>query len=92
MQVTEVRLRRVNSAGRMRAIASVTLSDQFVVHDLRVIEGNNGMFIAMPSRKLPNGEFKDVAHPICSEMREHIHNLVMAEFYKQEPPVESESE
>ncbi|SRR6056297_1196148 len=88
MQVTEIRLRRVNSTGRMRAIASITFNDQFVIHDLRVIEGNNGMFVAMPSRRLPNGQFKDVAHPICTEMREEIHNLVMAEFERQEPPAD----
>jgi len=72
----------------MRAIASITFNDQFVIHDLRVIEGNNGMFVAMPSRRLPNGQFKDVAHPICTEMREEIHNLVMAEFERQEPPAD----
>jgi stage V sporulation protein G len=88
MQVTEVRLRKVNGAGRMRAIASITFNNLFVVHDLRVIEGNNGMFIAMPSRKLPDGRFKDVAHPICTEMREQIHNLVMAEFERQKDQVD----
>lgn len=57
MQVTDVRLRRVNTDGRMRAIASITLDDEFVVHDIRVIDGNNGLFVAMPSKRTPDGEF-----------------------------------
>ncbi|QOR34508.1 septation regulator SpoVG [Clostridium sp. 'deep sea'] len=83
MQVTEVRIRRVNNTGRMRAIASITIDDQFVVHDLRIIEGNNGLFVAMPSRKTSNGEFKDIAHPICTEMRQHIHDQIMAEYERE---------
>lgn len=83
MRVTEVRIRKVNSTGRMKAIASITIDDQFVVHDLRIIEGNNGLFVAMPSRKTPSGEFKDIAHPINVEMRQHIHDSVM-DAYQQE--------
>ncbi len=66
MEVTDVRLRRVNTEGRMRAIASITLDDEFVVHDIRVIDGNNGLFVAMPSKRTPDGEFRDIAHPINS--------------------------
>ena len=64
MEVTDVRLRRVNTEGRMRAIASITLDHEFVVHDIRVIDGNNGLFVAMPSKRTPDGEFRDIAHPL----------------------------
>ncbi len=70
MQITDVRLRRVNSEGRMKAIASITIDNEFVVHDIRVIDGNNGMFVAMPSKRTPDGEFRDIAHPISSSTRE----------------------
>ncbi|HHY21115.1 MAG TPA: septation regulator SpoVG [Bacilli bacterium] len=80
MQVTDVRLRRVNTEGRMRAIASITIDDEFVVHDIRVIDGNNGLFVAMPSKRTPDGEFRDIAHPISSETREKIQNAVLAEY------------
>lgn len=70
MQITDVRLRRVNSEGRMKAIASITIDNEFVVHDIRVIDGNNGMFVAMPSKRTPDGEFRDIAHPISSGTRE----------------------
>ncbi len=63
MVITDVHVRKVDEGGRMKALASVTFDDVFVVRDIRVIEGNNGYFLAMPSRKLPNGEFRDVAHP-----------------------------
>lgn len=80
MQVTDVRLRRVNTEGRMRAIASITIDGEFVVHDIRVIDGNNGLFVAMPSKRTPDGEFRDIAHPISSETREKIQNAVLAEY------------
>ena len=66
MEVTDVRLGRVETDGRMRAIASITIDDEFVVHDIRVIDGNEGLFVAMPSKRTPDGEFRDVAHPINS--------------------------
>ena len=72
MEVTDVRLRRVNTDGRMRAIASITLDNEFVVHDIRVIDGNNGLFVAMPSKRTPDGEFRDIAHPINRLRRELI--------------------
>lgn len=80
MEVTDVRLRRVNTDGRMRAIASITLDDEFVVHDIRVIDGNNGMFVAMPSKRTPDGEFRDIAHPINSGTRSKIQDAVLAEY------------
>ena len=80
MQITDVRLRRVNSDGRMKAIASITIDDEFVVHDIRVIDGNNGMFVAMPSKRTPDGEFRDIAHPISSATREKIQEAVLAEY------------
>ena len=77
MQITDVRLRKVNSENRMKAVASVTFDNEFVVHDIKVIEGPNGLFIAMPSRKTPNGEFKDIAHPINGDTREKIQKAIL---------------
>jgi len=78
MKITDVRVRKINSEGKMKAIVSVTFEDCFVVHDIKIIEGQNGLFIAMPSRKMPDGEFKDIAHPINSETR----NLVAEAVFK----------
>ncbi|MFZ4454513.1 septation regulator SpoVG [Salibacterium aidingense] len=83
MQVTDVRLRRVNTEGRMRAIASITIDSEFVVHDIRVIDGNNGLFVAMPSKRTPDGEFRDIAHPISSQTREKIQTAVLGEYKRQ---------
>ncbi|MGG3874262.1 septation regulator SpoVG [Brevibacillus laterosporus] len=80
MEVTDVRLRRVNTDGRMKAIASITIDHEFVVHDIRVIDGNNGMFVAMPSKRTPDGEFRDIAHPISSTTREKIQAGVLSEY------------
>ena len=77
MQITDVRLRKVNSENRMKAVASVTFDNEFVVHDIKVIESQDGLFIAMPSRKIPNGEFKDIAHPINPEAREKIQKAIL---------------
>jgi stage V sporulation protein G len=82
MEVTDVRLRRVNTEGRMRAIASITLDNEFVVHDIRVIEGNNGLFVAMPSKRTPDGEFRDIAHPINSTTRGKIQDAILAEYHR----------
>ena len=76
MQITDVRLRKVNSENRMKAVASVTFDNEFVVHDIKVIE-KDGLFIAMPSKKTPNGEFKDIAHPINAETREKIQKAII---------------
>ncbi len=77
MDISEVRIRKVNQAGKLKAYVTVTFDNQFVVHNIKVIEGREGDFIAMPSRQLANGEFKDVAHPICSEFRDHLQKIVM---------------
>ncbi|MDL4840469.1 septation regulator SpoVG [Aquibacillus rhizosphaerae] len=82
MEVTDVRLRRVNTEGRMRAIASITLDQEFVVHDIRVIDGNNGLFVAMPSKRTPDGEFRDIAHPINSNTRSKIQDAVLEEYHR----------
>ena len=83
MEVTEVRLRRVNTEGRMRAIASITFDEEFVVHDIRVIDGNNGLFVAMPSKRTPDGEFRDIAHPINSNTRAKIQEAVLEEYRRE---------
>ena len=77
MQVTDVRVRKVTSQNRMKAIASITIDDVFVIHDIKVIESDKGLFIAMPSRKTPNGEFRDIAHPINAETREKIQKAIL---------------
>ena len=77
MKVTDVRLRKIQTDGRMKALVSITLDESFVVHDLRVIEGNTGLFVAMPSKRTTDGEFRDIAHPINSEMRQEIQDAVM---------------
>ena len=77
MDISEVRIRKVNQTGKLKAYVTVTFDNQFVVHNIKVIEGREGNFIAMPSRQLANGEFKDVAHPICSEFRDHLQKIVM---------------
>jgi len=90
MEVTDVRLRRVNTEGRMRAIVSITLDQEFVVHDIRVINGNNGLFVAMPSKRTPDGEFRDIAHPINSGTRAKIQDAVLKEYQRAGSEVEYE--
>jgi len=92
MQITDVRLRKVNSENRMKAVASVTFDNEFVIHDIKVIESQNGLFIAMPSRKTPNGEFKDIAHPINADTREKIQASILEAYNAPETETESESE
>jgi stage V sporulation protein G len=82
LEITDVRLRRVAREGRMRAIASITIDGEFVVHDIRVIDGNNGMFVAMPSKRRPDGEFRDIAHPISSDTREKIEGAVLEAYHR----------
>ena len=80
MKITDVRVRKVNSAGKMRAVVSVTFDDSFVVHDIKVIEGKERMFIAMPSRKTAEGEFKDVAHPINTALRDELQTVILEKY------------
>ncbi len=77
MKITDVRVRKVEKEGKMRAVVSITIDEVFVVHDIKVIEGVKGLFIAMPSRKASDGEFRDIAHPINSETRDMIQNIIL---------------
>ena len=83
MQITDVRVRKIEKEGKMKAIVSITLDNEFVIHDIKVIEGEKGLFIAMPSRKANDGEYRDIAHPINSATREKIQNMIL-EKYKTE--------
>ncbi|MBO8127788.1 MAG: septation regulator SpoVG [Peptococcaceae bacterium] len=80
MEVTDVRIRKVLEEGKMKAIVSVTLDNAFVVHDIKVVEGQNGLFVAMPSRRTPSGEFRDIAHPINQSMRALIQDAVLSAY------------
>ena len=94
MQITDVRVRKVAKEGKMKAVVSITLDNEFVVHDIKVIEGEKGLFIAMPSRKATDGEYRDIAHPINSATRERIQNIIL-EKYEQvlaEEPLEESVE
>ena len=80
MQITDVRVRKVAKEGKMKAVVSITIDDEFVVHDIKVIEGEKGLFIAMPSRKASDGEYRDIAHPINSETREQIQSIILEKY------------
>lgn len=82
MQITDVRVRRIEKEGKMKAIVSITLDNEFVIHDIKVIEGEKGLFIAMPSRKAADGEYRDIAHPINSGTRECIQSIILEEYEK----------
>ena len=88
MTITDVRIRKIAAEGKMKAIVSITFDNEFVVHDIKVIEGQNGVFIAMPSRKTPDGEFKDIAHPINTDTREKIQSSILKAY---EAAVEEEN-
>ena len=80
MQITDVRIRRVEKEGKMKAVVSITIDEEFVVHDIKIIEGEKGLFIAMPSRKAADGEYRDIAHPINSGTRELIQKLILEKY------------
>lgn len=80
MQITDVRVRKVSKEGKMKAIVSITIDNEFVVHDIKVIEGEKGVFIAMPSRKAADGEYRDIAHPINSVTREMIQKIILERY------------
>ncbi len=82
MQITDVRLRLIEKEGKMKAVASITIDDVFVVHDIKVIEGEKGLFIAMPSRKASDSEYRDIAHPLNSQVREYISDKIMESYEK----------
>ena len=80
MQITDVRIRKVEKEGKRKAVVSITIDEEFVVHDIKVIEGDKGLFIAMPSRKAADGEYRDIAHPINSDTRERIQTLILQKY------------
>ena len=82
MEITDIRIRKVDADSKMKAVVSVTFDDEFVVHDIKIIEGQNGLFIAMPSRKMGEGDFRDIAHPLKSETRNRIRDAILAEYEK----------
>lgn len=96
MNITDVRVRKVAKEGKMKAVVSITIDEEFVVHDIKVIEGEKGLFIAMPSKKSADGEYRDIAHPINSGTRENMQNLILAKYEEtvelEEATVESEEE
>lgn len=80
MQITDVRVRKVAKEGKLKAVVSITIDEEFVVHDIKVIEGEKGLFIAMPSKKALDGEYRDIAHPINSRTRERIQSTILARY------------
>lgn len=82
MQITDVRVRKITKEGKMKAIVSITLDNEFVIHDIKVIEGDKGLFIAMPSKKAADGEYRDIAHPINSSTRDNVQKIILEEYEK----------
>ena len=82
MKITDVRIRKVAKEGKMKAVVSITIDGEFVVHDIKVIEGEKGLFIAMPSKKALDGEYRDIAHPINTETRERIQGAILEAYEK----------
>ena len=80
MQITDIRVRSVEKEGKMKAVVSITIDDEFVVHDIKIIEGEKGMFIAMPSRKAADGEYRDIAHPINTATRERLQSMILSKY------------
>ncbi|MDA3852143.1 MAG: septation regulator SpoVG [Spirochaetaceae bacterium] len=80
MEITDIRIRKVSAEGKLKAYVTVTFDDSFVVHNVKIIEGDNGVFIAMPSRKTKNGEYKDVAHPINTGFRTLLQDRILEEY------------
>jgi len=80
MEITDIRIRKIDTEGKMKAVVSVTFDNDFVVHDIKIIESQNGLFIAMPSRKTPDGEFRDIAHPINASMREKMQKAILEKY------------
>ena len=91
MQITDVRVRKVAKEGKLKAVVSITMDEEFVVHDIKVIEGEKGLFIAMPSKKAVDGEYRDIAHPINSETREKTQSIILENYEKvlEEAPEEA---
>ncbi len=91
MTITDIRIRFIDKEGKLKAVASITIDGVFVVHDIKIIEGEKGMFIAMPSRKNPEGEYRDIAHPIDTKTRTMIQEMILGR-YEQEAAAREESE
>ncbi|MBF0980655.1 MAG: septation regulator SpoVG [Clostridiales bacterium] len=84
MNITDIRVRKVSDEGKMKAVVSVTFDDEFVVHDIKVIDGQNGLFIAMPSRKMGDGDYRDIAHPLRSETRNRMKDAILEAYENDE--------
>ena len=82
MNITDIRIRKISAEGRMKAVVSVTFDEAFVIHDIKVVEGEKGLFVAMPSKRMPDGEYKDIAHPISSEVRAVLQTAVLEAYDK----------
>ena len=91
MQITDIRIRRIAKEGKMNAVVSITFDNAFVVHDIKIIEGEKGLFIAMPSRKAADGEYRDIAHPINSETRDTVQSMVLSRYEELMEEVEDEN-
>lgn len=91
MNITDVRVRKVSKDGKMKAVVSITIDEEFVVHDIKVIEGEKGLFIAMPSRKATDGEYRDIAHPINSETRDRIQKMILEKYEEAALAVDDET-
>jgi len=83
MQITDVRIRKVEKEGKMKAVVSITIENEFVIHDIKIIEGEKGLFIAMPSRKSNDGEYRDIAHPINSATRDNLQKLILEKYQEE---------
>jgi len=81
LPITDVRIRRIMDDGKMKAVATLTFDDEFVVHDIRIVEGQNGLFVSMPSRRTAEGGYRDIAHPITAEARQMIHDIVLRAYH-----------
>lgn len=90
MNITDVRLRKLPTEGKLKAIVSVTFNNEFVLHDIKIIEGNESLFLAMPSRRLSNGEYRDIAHPISAEARKELEDVIFKEYYAVKEKLDSE--
>lgn len=82
MKITDVRVRKINKPGKLKAVVSVTFEELFAVHDIKVIEGKKGLFIAMPSCKYRDGEYRDIAHPLNTEFRKYIQNIILHKYFE----------
>lgn len=80
MEITDIRIRKLEGSGKMKAVASITIDDEFVLHDIKIVDGEKGLFIAMPSKKTSDGQFRDIAHPIRTETRNRIQSLILERF------------